>query len=111
MERLITELTSREIWLLRILADPKGWLEDADSDALADYEDHFSGTFQSFLDRHVIKNDELVRASVRSGIDELTMRGLVGLWEDGTQFASGLFSTKATDLGWELIEYLDHVEA
>lgn len=106
MERLLAELSSREVFLLGVLSDPRGWLQENDPEAIATYDGQFTGSVQSFLDGHISKGDEAERAAVRSAIESLSRRGLVDVPVNTIMTASGTLQGRATGLGWELVHYL-----
>jgi len=111
MERLVIELTTREVLLLRIIADPSGWLMNTDPDAIAAYAAGFFGSFSDFLDSHVSKGDLKERAAVRSSVEALQMRGLIGLAFSDQVDGESILRSRASGLGWELVHFLNDIGA
>ena len=112
MERLIAELSSREVKLLTILADPRGWLEDVDPAAVQMYENKPMASTQNFLDDHVSQNDLTEQAAVRSALEALQVRALVGAFDAArATTGSAVLQSKTTGLGWELVHFLRGIGA
>ncbi|MBH0054507.1 hypothetical protein I6E74_10055 [Salinibacterium sp. SWN139] len=109
MERVIADLTTREVGLLKILAGPGVWLRNADPEAFASYEWDFSGTFAEFLESRVARGERSEIVAVYSANDSLQEMALVGLWDRGEVGRNRLFSSKVTSRGQNVLTYLESI--
>jgi len=113
MERLLTELTSREILMLRIVADPGAWLKKQNPAAVFAYQGNTTGTFQEFLDSHVSHGDLDEQRNVQATLESLSRRELIGAFAHSmteTRTGEEILAGKAASLGLELLGYLNEIE-
>jgi hypothetical protein len=106
MERLVTELSSREVFVLMLMSDPKGWLTERHPKAVAELERRITGGALDVLDMYVTEGDRAEKAAVRSAVEALVIRGLLDMPRPGMMTGSGSLQGRATGLGWELVHYL-----
>ena len=107
MERLVADLSSREVVLLKILSDPRGWIGALGQ---VKYNTRLSVSVQQFLDEEVSRGDSAQQAAMRSAVKSLTQRGLVDV-PAGMLSGSGVLDGRATGLGRELLHYLERIGA
>jgi hypothetical protein len=106
IERALIDLTSREVLLLRILDDPRGWLAGVDAQAALSYEQIIMGSFAGFINEHVVAYSEIDAAAANAGIAELQSRLLVGTNLTTTVTGSSILTPKTTPGGAAVIRYL-----
>jgi hypothetical protein len=108
MERLVVDLSTREVNLLQILSNPRGWLEERDPEAVKAYDTQIAGSSFDFIDRYIAGGDLGETAAVRASIDELERRALLGI-NRGMITGSGILTNKVTGPGWEFLHYLQAI--
>lgn len=108
MERLVVDLSTREVNLLQILSNPRGWLEERDHAAVKAYDAQIAGSSFDFIDKHIAGGDLGEKAAVRASIEELERRALLGI-NRGMITGSGILTDKVTGPGWEFLHYLQAI--
>ncbi len=110
MERLVAELTSREVYLLCAVADPRRWLEEHAPEAIVNYERSSTGNAMTFVNDHIIRGNSAEGDAVRSTIEDLTRRGLIVI-PPGMGSSGMILESRATGLGLEFVHYLRGIGA
>lgn len=108
MERLVVDLSTREVNLLQILSNPRGWLEERDSAAVGAYDSKPVGSSFDFIDEYIAGDDLGAKAAVRVSIEELERRGLLSI-NRGMITGSGILTDKVTGPGREFLRYLQAI--
>ena len=109
VERALIDLTSREVLLLRILDNPRGWLSGTDANAALSYERVVMGSFAGFINEHVVAHSEIDVAAANAGIAELQSRLLVGMNLATAVTGSSILTPKTTPGGAAIVRYLEAI--
>lgn len=111
MERLVISLSSREVFVLRVMTDPAAWLAENDPDAVAVYNDMLMGSPLEFVHGHIIKGVAEEEQAVKDAIADLQAQRLLGMGFDTIMTGSGILQSRATQLGRQFIAYLQRIGA
>jgi hypothetical protein len=109
MERLVAELSSREVFALVVMSDPEGWLREHDPEALVTFRGRSTGGTLDVLD-HAVREESGGKVAARSAIESLSLRGLLDIPRAGMMTGQGSLQGRATGLGRELVQYLRSIE-
>jgi hypothetical protein len=111
MERLVRDLSSREILLLLVFRDPESWWEQIEAGGPARYRsqtvmDGISG----FINGHVGRFVGITPAQAKVAIDELERRGLASIPYNTSMAPDGVLAKRSTQLGDQLLAFINSAE-
>lgn len=108
-ERLVREISGRDVLMLAIFRDPRAWLQRHDPTAVEKIEAAIASSIGTFVQTYVAGADPGKIVSARRSIAELESRGLVAVPLNGMMTGAGVLASRITPLGNDLLGFIGEV--